>query len=596
MECANCHKDSDRLSEAGLCIDCGLKRRLEADLPIDVVAAVTDAADEDAVFTVLTENDPPRLDRLERARLRDKLVKATKGKLQSPAQVIDAWLSTPTTDDDGLQGMRFVPDSDPPWEEPVPGHAVLDETREAITSYAHMGEHEAVTSTLWTAWTHLHDCFGVCPNLQFWSPTWRCGKTSAAIPIKEMVRLGMFSSNITPAALFRAIDAWHPTLVIDEADTFVKMSDEIRGILNAGHTRATAYVIRAEGDNNEPRMFSSWAPKLIAGIGHLPNTVEDRSHRVRMSRKPVDVKTADAFDPDAVAARCHPIRRRLARWAADVEADVRQHEPERVPGVEHRDWNNWRPLLVVAELAGGDWPALARAAAKALSGADDVEEGLDELLFRHLRQVFGSEPALHTATIVERLVDLEEGPWAKWWAHAVKDGETKAAGAKLARMLKPFGVKSAQQWIDGVNRWGYARADLEPVWDQYARAATSTEDASHTSDARPQVDEGASDQDSSVRSVPSVPTEGSAGGMDPEGDGSPVDSNGHGNDRALELLRSGLGAVDSETLDYIDQLRRDGNDFSSITSTLRRVDCPPPPGRSSWDVASVVQAYGIRHP
>jgi putative DNA primase/helicase len=118
----------------------------------------------------------------------------------------------------------------------------------------------------------------------------------------------LLSGNITPAALFRSVEAWKPTLLIDEADTFAAMHDELRGILNAGHTRDTAYVIRAEGDANEPRIFSTWAPKVVAAIGHLPDTIEDRSIRCVMARKPTSEIKQDAFDSPAVQAACGPVR------------------------------------------------------------------------------------------------------------------------------------------------------------------------------------------------------------------------------------------------------------------------------------------------
>jgi hypothetical protein len=44
--------------------------------------------------------------------------------------------------------------------------------------------------------------------------------------------------------LFRYIEEVRPTLLIDEADSFVKDNEEMRGILNSGHTKAAAYVIR----------------------------------------------------------------------------------------------------------------------------------------------------------------------------------------------------------------------------------------------------------------------------------------------------------------------------------------------------------------
>lgn len=45
---------------------------------------------------------------------------------------------------------------------------------------------------------------------------------------------------------------WKPTMLIDEADTFLCDNDELRGVLNTGHTRATAYVIRTVGEDHEP--------------------------------------------------------------------------------------------------------------------------------------------------------------------------------------------------------------------------------------------------------------------------------------------------------------------------------------------------------
>jgi hypothetical protein len=39
-----------------------------------------------------------------------------------------------------------------------------------------------------------------------------------------------------------------------------------------------------------------------------------------------------------------------------------EHDPEPLPGVQDRAWDVWLPLLVVADIAGGRWPLLARQA------------------------------------------------------------------------------------------------------------------------------------------------------------------------------------------------------------------------------------------
>ena len=67
------------------------------------------------------------------------------------------------------------------------------------------------------------------------------------------------ASNISPSALFRYVEEIRPTLLIDEADSFVKDNEEMRGILNSGHTKAAAHVIRnvEVSGEHKPRRFST---------------------------------------------------------------------------------------------------------------------------------------------------------------------------------------------------------------------------------------------------------------------------------------------------------------------------------------------------
>jgi hypothetical protein len=493
----------------------------------EIVEAVAKAADEDEVFERLAKIDPPVLDKLERQRLRDGLVRAAKGKLVSPAKAIDAWLPPPGAAGQ-LQGMRFEPDSDPPWEDPVPGPQVLDEVRETMTAYTYMGDHESVATTLWAANTYLYDAFGVCPLLEAASPTKRCGKTSLVIVVSKLSRHSLLASNCSASSLFRSVEAWHPTLLIDEADTFAAMSEELRGMVDSGHTKDTAFVLRSEGDANEPRLFSTWAPKMVAAIGHLPGTVEDRSIRIFLRRMPAGVRVEDAFDPDAVRARCTPVRRRLARWAADVERDVRTISPQRVRSVEQRNWNNWKPLLTIAEAAGGHWPELAREAARALCGETEGEEDYAALLGA-VRKVFDGQVEMSTIDLARGIAQLPDSFRADWWGNdivtAIRDPFTadaiyKKRGQRVARDLRDF-AQPVQLWIDGKKVRGYRREDLREAMDTYA-PVDPPENGRDGSNGRPQVDDVASDQGSTVPSVPTVSTD-PPGAYPPEGDGSPAE-------------------------------------------------------------------------
>jgi putative DNA primase/helicase len=44
-------------------------------------------------------------------------------------------------------------------------------------------------------------------------------------------------------------------LLIDEADSFMKDNEELRGILNSGHTKAAAHVIRNVEINGEHKLL-----------------------------------------------------------------------------------------------------------------------------------------------------------------------------------------------------------------------------------------------------------------------------------------------------------------------------------------------------
>jgi hypothetical protein len=81
-------------------------------------------------------------------------------------------------------------------------------------------------------------------------------------------------------------------------------------------------------------------------------------------------------------------------------------------GVEDRDADVWEALLGVADLAGGDWPKLARRAASELvKAAREIEPSLNILLLADLRTIFEGEERLSIRDVLARLCSLEDAPW-----------------------------------------------------------------------------------------------------------------------------------------------------------------------------------------
>ena len=127
-------------------------------------------------------------------------------------------------------------------------------------------------------------------------------------------------------------------------------------MLNSGHFRRTAFVIRVGGDNLEPARFTTWAPKVIALIGKLPPTLASRSIHIEMRRmapgetaEPVRFERLDFTSVVAAAAR----------WAQDHDLALRDAEPDIPSSLSNRRADNWRHLLAIADLAGGSWPTRA---------------------------------------------------------------------------------------------------------------------------------------------------------------------------------------------------------------------------------------------
>ncbi len=75
-----------------------------------------------------------------------------------------------------------------------------------------------------------------------------------------------------------------PTLLIDEADTFLPENEELLGILNSGHRRGGS-VLRTVGEEFEPPSFSTHSACAVALIGKLPATLADRSVPIELLRR-----------------------------------------------------------------------------------------------------------------------------------------------------------------------------------------------------------------------------------------------------------------------------------------------------------------------
>ena len=244
------------------------------------------------------------------------------------------------------QGQPLVLIDPTPWPEPVDGADLLNDQVTAFERYLALAPHSAYALALWVLHAFCLPIASSNPRLAITSPQKRCGKTTLVSVLSKLVPRPLAAANITPAAIYRAIEACTPTLLLDEADTFLRDNHELRGVLNSGHCRATAFVVRSVGDDHEPRCFATWCPMAIAAIGRLPPTLMDRSIIIEMRRSRDDEKVMRLRidrtpDLDELAAKA-------ARWTADHLQALRDFDPDVPVALDDRARDNWRPLLAIA--------------------------------------------------------------------------------------------------------------------------------------------------------------------------------------------------------------------------------------------------------
>lgn len=391
-------------------------------------------------------------------------VKLTEQKAwEAQRQWYESWLKRKTMDTPG-QGQAFAFEDPEPWPDAVDGAALLDELAVLFRGYLVLPAGAETALALWVLHTYAIDAAFIAVLLVLSSAQKRSGKTTTLELLAALARRALLAASISPSALFRSIEAYQPTLLVDEADaTFRHENEEMRQLLNAGVSRHAAYVVRCVGEDHEPRRFNVFAPKALAAIGRLPDTIEDRAVLIALKRR-APGEAVKRLRRDRLAALTHPLRRLAARWALDHVDALREADPNVPSALNDRAADTWRPLLAIADRAGGEWPDRARTAALALSGAV-VDDNAGMMLLADLRDLFEQRgDHIESETVVTELAKSETRPWREWGK-----ARKPVSVIQLARLLKPYGIQPGQHWdsADNKNRRGYHRKDFEDAFSRY---------------------------------------------------------------------------------------------------------------------------------
>jgi putative DNA primase/helicase len=390
------------------------------------------------------------------------------------ASTLDAEIEALRSKGDAATGRGVSLPEAEPWPLPVAGAELLDALAAAIRRHVVLPPHVADVLAAWAIHTHVAERFQHTPRLGITSPTKRCGKSTLLQVLALVCRRVLRADNISASGVFRTVEAFAPlTLLIDEADTFLRENEELRGILNSGFERGgeVIRVVEIQGEH-QPIRFRTFAPCAIVSIGALPATIEDRSIPVAMQRR-AGGEMVEKLRASGARKHLAELARKCTRWAADHGPRL-DPDPQVPDALNDREGDISIPLLAIADAAGADWPARIRNGLISMFGhrqGEDRGADVGTLLLGDIKAIFLelSATRLASAEIVDRLNKLEHRPWPEW-----RHGKPMSA-PQLARALAPFGVRPGTiRLASGQTPKGYHREVFEEAWERYLPPETSS--------------------------------------------------------------------------------------------------------------------------
>lgn len=356
-----------------------------------------------------------------------------------------------------------------PWPEPVDGNELVEEIFTAIEKCVYLNSEQILAITYWVLHTYFirpkgeRQAFRYSPILHLTSWLFGCGKTVLQDLLAEMSHKSQKAANISASSLFRLLHSKQPTLFLDEIDTYFPNRDELVGFLNAGYDERVGKVMRQSPKGNdwsEMAEFSVWGAKCLAGIGSQVATLESRTIKIQLVRKPVQIRVERLHDVITQDPEFFlNIRRKCVRFAQDNgEALIRQHPAYRNE-LSDRANDCWSGLFKLAALIVADTQRLHDAAIKLSSSSGPEKSDFEEFLL-DLKPFVESFPQsrIPSKALVDYLRSLEDRPYP----------HKSFSTYDLAIKFKPHGIHSIQMRTDtGRNVKGYEKAELQQLISKY---------------------------------------------------------------------------------------------------------------------------------
>lgn len=385
-------------------------------------------------------------------------------KLNMRVRALDGFVSQERQSSQPESENSRVIESLEPWPTPVDTNWMVEEIKRQINYYCILPDECIAPIVTWIIGTYCFNAFRIFPKLCIFSPQKRCGKSTLMEVLDALSNSSLMASNVSPAVIYRIIESYQPTLLLDEADTWLvgkHVNDDMRGIINSGHTKTTARVLRCEGDKSEPKVYSTWSPMAIGMIGKPQSTIADRAIMVSMRRKLKNETTHKLFVD--YKEKCIELRRAILRWSKDKSEAISKTNPKPPPLNNDRAMDNWTPLLAIAQCIGEPLLSEINDSYFIINTDDTDEEDIGVELLKDIESIFSKLriDRIHSQPLVIQLTTMDDRPWSEW-----KRGKPMTANS-LSRLLKAFNIKPKDIRINDTVRKGYDKKEFLDSFGRY---------------------------------------------------------------------------------------------------------------------------------
>jgi hypothetical protein len=198
-------------------------------------------------------------------------------------------------------GVIYYPLDKCPWK--APGEPLdygseeelFKEIRDFVYEHVDIAKDERFYDVLatWIMADWVQELFNNAPYIHFNGPS-NSGKSRGLEVLQHLGFRALLSPSVSPASLYRTIEAFKPTFLIDEAELYTakgldEAKREVLSVLNAGYRRGQ-FVIRADKKGETLQLFDVFGFKGLASIQPLPPTLAGRAIRIPMMRATRKVK------------------------------------------------------------------------------------------------------------------------------------------------------------------------------------------------------------------------------------------------------------------------------------------------------------------